>query len=276
MTTSAARAAVLAVETLGIGIPTRDRPGYLLALLGALFAQTKRPEAVCVVNDGSPALAGDPAMQQMAELWRTVGVRFEILKGTQRGASPNHQVALERLRTDLVLRLDDDLLPARPDFVERLYRLISGKAEVGAVGGVYPLAKDGEARHYGSDRGRPGMTNGLDDLLAGRAGLQFRRYEDEAVVDGCEHLYSSWMYRASYLQAVGGFADCYSRFGQREESDASVRLRLLGGHKLLVDVGAVACHFLAGGGRRPEGSRQRIQEDDAIFRRRVQEWRRAR
>jgi len=260
-------------ETLGVGIPTRDRPGYLAMLLSALYVQTKRPDAICIVNDGDESLRDNPAVKQMVERWEQSGVPCDIVQGAAKGASQNHQIALEHLGTDLVLRIDDDLLPARPDFVERLYRLLDNQPGVGAVGGCYPMHTDGVMHEYATQSGRRGMTNTLDDLLAGHARLQFWQFSDEAVVD-CEHLYSTWMYRASALQEVGGFADCYSRFGQREESDASVRLFLLGRKRLLVDTQAIGWHFLAAGGRRPEGSRERAIADDKVFRARVAQWRR--
>jgi len=260
------------METLGIGIPTRDRPGYLAILLSALYVQTKRPNAICIVNDGEPTLRDNSAVKQMVERWEQSGIPCDIVQGSGRGASPNHQIALEHLGTDLVLRIDDDLLPARPDFIERLYRLIDNQPEVGAVGGCYPMHSDGVLHEYGPLATKRGMTNTLADLLAGHARLQFWQFSDEAVVE-CEHLYSTWMYRASALQEVGGFADCYSRFGQREESDASVRLFLLGKKRLLVDIQAIGWHFLAAGGRRPEGSRERAIADDKVFRSRVAQWR---
>jgi len=260
------------METLGVGIPTRDRPGYLAILLSALYVQTKRPNAICIVNDGEPTLRDNSAVKQMVERWEQSGIPCDIVQGSGRGASPNHQIALEHLGTDLVLRIDDDLLPARPDFIERLYRLIDNQPEVGAVGGCYPMHSDGVLHEYGPLATKRGMTNTLADLLAGHARLQFWQFSDEAVVE-CEHLYSTWMYRASALQEVGGFADCYSRFGQREESDASVRLFLLGKKRLLVDIQAIGWHFLAAGGRRPEGSRERAIADDKVFRSRVAQWR---
>jgi len=263
-------------ETLGVGIPTRDRPGYLLALLGALYAQSRRPQAICIVNDSDNPrlLEKEPAVKHMRERWERSGIRFEIVPGTRRGASPNHQLAMQRLGTELVLRMDDDLLPACPDFAERLYRIVNRQPEIGAAGGVYPFHTDGAVHSYAGENKRPGMTNRLDDLLQGKAALQFWQYGDEALVD-CQHLYSSWLYRAEYLRQVGGFPDCYTRFGQREETDASVRLHLLGGYRLLVDTQAVAWHFLAGGGRRPEGSRERVTQDDKTFRQRLAEWRAA-
>ena len=265
---------ITADETIGIGIPTRDRPIYLAMLLAGLLAQTRRPQAICIVNDGSPELGKDPAVKHIISLWQTAGVRCEIVRGTGRGASPNHQVAMEVLGTDLVLRIDDDMVPGAADFVDRLYRLLNRRPEVGAVGGVYPLWHDAVEHNYAEMAGRPGMTNRIDDLLAGKVNLQFWRYSDEAVVES-EHLYSTWMYRRRYLEEVGGFPDCYSRFGQREETDGSVRLHLLGGLRLLVDVRAVAWHFLAQGGRRPEGSRKVAEEDDKLFRERLARWRQA-
>lgn len=259
------------METLGVGIPTRDRPQYLLMLLSGLLAQTRRPDAICVVDDGDGSLAADEAVQRAVAVWEQAGVPCEIVPGTGRGASPNHQVAAEVLQTDLILRLDDDLVPADAEFVERIYRQIAGRPEVGAVGGVYPRWNDGDPRVYAQTAHLPGMRNTVDDMRRGQVALQFHRYSDEAVVE-CEHLYSSWMYRRRALMDVGGFADCYSRFGQREETDASVRLRLLAGLKLLVVTNACAYHFVAPGGRRTEARREALQHDLRTFEERYAGW----
>lgn len=262
-------------ETLGIGIPTRDRPGYLTALLTALLVQTKRPDAICLVDDSDHPLMkrGDvEALKHIIERLRSDNIRVDIVKGPRKGQAFSHQIAAERLGTDLVLRMDDDLIPAIPDFVERLYRLVNQQAEVGAAGGVYPMHNDGALHAWVDEQNQAGMTNRLDDLLSGSSQLQFRRYRDAALVEA-EHLYSSWIYRRQYLMEVGGFPTCYSRLQFREETDASARLHLLGKHKLLVDTQALAWHYAATGGQRSEVKRDRVAADDKLFRERVKEWR---
>jgi glycosyltransferase involved in cell wall biosynthesis/GT2 family glycosyltransferase len=265
-----------ATETIGVSIATRDRLEYLLMILGALLAQTRRPDEICIVNDSDAPYEKDShAFSAMVLHYRRVGIPIHLLAGTGQGASPNHQRALERLETDLILRIDDDLVPACADFLERLARHIEGKSDVGAVGGSYPRSTEGRTRQYSAEKMMPGMTNRVDDMLQGQVGLQFRRWSDEALVPA-EHLYSSYLYRRGALAAVGGFASCYSRFGQREETDASVRLHLLGGLKLLVDIQALAVHFEASGGRRPETSRENWTHDEQVFLQRYHTWLRAR
>lgn len=262
-------------ETIGIGIPTRDRPGYLTALLSVLMAQTKRPEAICIVDDSDPLLLkrGDvDALKHIIERWRGENVRIDIVKGPRKGQAFNHQIAAEWLTTDLVLRMDDDLIPATPDFLERLYRLINQRPEVGATSGCYPMHYDGALHYWQQESAQAGMTNKLDDLLRGSSQLQFRRYQDEQIIS-CEHLYSSWLYRRQYMLDVGGFPTCYSRLQFREETDASARLFLLGGYRLLVDTKALAWHYAAKGGQRSEVRRERVDADDKIFRERMKTWR---
>ncbi len=267
---------ITADETLGVGIPTRDRPGYLAALLGALLCQTRLPQAVCIVDDGG-GLAQNPAIAHLVALMKHRGIRAEVVAGSGKGASQNHEIARRWLGTDLVLRIDDDVLPATADFSERLYRLINRAADVGAVGGSYP-EWNAQELDYAAHRGKRGMDNRIAEMLVGAAPLQMRWWRGAGEVVECEHLYSTWMYRSRYLEEAhlpgepGGFADCYSRFGQREESDASIRLHLLGGHRLLVDTGAVGWHFVAGGGRRPEGTKAAWDHDEQVFRGRLARW----
>lgn len=269
---SAAAKTVAGDETLGIGIPTRSRPVELGMLLTALLLQSKLPAQLAVIDDGGE-MAKNPHVQALLQRLREAGTRCDVLVGPNKGQPHSHQMALDHLETDLVLRIDDDLIPATPDFVERLWKLISGHPEVGAVAGVYPRIRDGQRQNLGQLANKPGMRNGLDDLLAGYSGLQIAAYDTDQVIEA-EHLYSSWIYRREYLQKVGGFPLCYSRMCFREETDASVRLHLLGRWKLLVDTGAIAWHWMSPtGGMRPEQTRQRKQDDDNLFQQRLTQWR---
>ena len=262
---------VAGVETLAVSIATRDRQEYLAAVLGALLAQTKRPDEIAIVDESEVQISESPALSHIVQHMQSEGIVVYHLPGTGRGASPNHQRALEAMNCDLIMRLDEDLLPVCPDFLERLYLLINGHADIGAVAGCYPRAREKTERIYAQASGQPGMTNSIQEMFGGHVGLQFSRWADEATVE-CEHLYSSYMYRRQAMLAVGGFAQCYSRFGQREETDAVVRLRMLGKLRLLVDTRALAVHFEANGGRRPEMNGQNWTHDERLFHERYQEW----
>lgn len=259
-------------ETLAVAIATRDRLEYMMALLGALLCQTRVPDEIAIVNESDePYEHVSGAFSWLVRQFQQAGTVVHLLRGTGAGASPNHQRALEAVASDLIMRIDDDLLPTQPDFLEKLYQLINGKAEVGAVAGCYPRVQDKKLHSYARSGHQPGMTNRIADMFRGHVGLQFNRWEDAAIVE-CEHLYSSYMYRRESLREVGGFAHCYSRFGQREETDASVRLHLLGGLKLLVTTEVVAVHFEAEGGRRPEMNQQNWVHDERVFTERYAEW----
>jgi GT2 family glycosyltransferase len=260
--------------TLGVGIPTRNRPGYLALLLTALLNQTRRPERVCIVNDSSEKLEYHPLLGGLFGCLEAAGIGVAIVEGARRGAPQAHQLALETLQTDLIFRCDDDLLPAGPDFLERLAGVLEGDLGVAAAGGVYPEVFRPVTLEYRQVANEPGFTNKLADLLEGFHQLQFSRYSDAPRLVEAEHLYSSWVYRREAMLAVGGFPLCYSPLGHREETDASVRLRLLGGWRLVVDTGALAWHWraLTGGCRELEQEGLR-EEDDELFRVRLAKWR---
>jgi len=237
---------------LVIAIPTRDRPESLARLLGSIGSQTLLPARMVIVDDNREA--GQVMMPRL-------GVPVEVIRGARRGPARAHQQALLHLShgwggsaPECVLRLDDDLVLESRDFVERLYRVMRERPEVGAVGGVYPEPHRAEAKAI-EWLGGIGYSLTVAGMLAGEESAQFRRW-DRARLVAAEHLYSSFMYRLEAALAVGGFATCYSEQAHREETDFTYRLRLAG-WKLLVDTGAVARHE-----RCPRGGLRAIARED--------------
>ncbi|HUT74999.1 MAG TPA: glycosyltransferase [Armatimonadota bacterium] len=237
--------------TLTIAIPTRDRPQSLARLLDRIGRQTVLPERLAIVDDNREA--GRVVVPRL-------GVPVEIVRGPRQGPARAHQVALEWLTQasphppEVILRLDDDLVLEAPDFVERLHRVLVGRPDVGAVGGVYPPPAN--AQPVAIERiGGPGYSLTIDGMLRGEASAHFFRWDRARPVEA-EHLYSSFMYRREAALAVGGFAIWYSEQAHREETDFTHRLHLAG-WKLLVDTAAVARHE-----RCPHGGLRALARDE--------------
>jgi len=244
-----------------VAIPTRDRPESLGRLLESIGRQSMLPQRIVIVDDNR-----EPGQVVAPRL----GVPVDIIRGPRRGPAWAHQVALNYLSygcggaaPDLVLRLDDDLVLESRDFIERLWRVMRDRPEVGAVGGVYPDAGHPEVKPVEYMGGR-GYSVTIAGMLAGEDSAQFYRWDKARLVEA-EHLYSSFMYRREAAVAVGGFATWYSAQAHREETDFTHRLHLAG-WRVLVDTGAVARHErCARGGLRAVAREELRRADEMLF-----------
>lgn len=123
---------------VSIVIPTHDRPVSLGRLLGRLLVQTYRPGEVLVVSDGR-----DPLDETALEPLRRAGIVCDVLRRTEPSSAASRNAGLDRARGEIVLCLDDDMLPDE-DFLERLvelYRRDTAHA-VDAIG--VPYRKDSD------------------------------------------------------------------------------------------------------------------------------------
>lgn len=101
---------------VGVVIPVRDRPGLVLEALSSVHAQTRVPDRLVVVDDGSTDATPDRVESWLAQL-RVPG--WQLFRTDHRGAPAARQHGLEAIPdVDLVAFLDsDDLWPA--DLVQR-------------------------------------------------------------------------------------------------------------------------------------------------------------
>jgi len=253
-----------------IAIPTRGREQNLLMLLQALRCQTFQQWDLTIVDDNDdPALLRQShTFNVMLNLMHMEGHLWHIIRGTRQGPHFAHNILLMSARHELVLRLDDDLVPS-PDFVAKLLSPFSkGDARVGAVGGVFP------------DPRKPHMEDCFLTSPEMRAtaeqnpmqSIRQRYLHKEPIIETTPALYSSFLYRRSALLEAGGFPTVYSPIGESEETDTTFRLYQKG-YTLLVDQSAVAWHFYAPfGGIRDGGAEERalwFQQDVATWQHRL-------
>jgi len=237
-----------------VGLPTRNREEMLEKTLKALAGQTVPPGLVLVVdNNDEPRY--NTRMVDGLEVHR-IACDFKTT-----GCEQGYQTALaeaDRLGYPVFVKWDDDLIP-NADCLEKLVRpVISGDAA--AVGGMYPRF----------DEERTSSVEGSGDGYDRH--LQFFRWADQDQIIERRHLYSCYSMNTRAALRVGGFCAMYSRFGQRGETDLSLRLVREG--KLLVDTSAVAVHHWSPGGRRFSNSEMNVLagRDHDLFRRRMIEY----
>ncbi|HUX29154.1 MAG TPA: glycosyltransferase, partial [Thiobacillus sp.] len=215
------------------GIPTRNREPMLGKTLKALLGQSLPPSLVIIVDNNDKPNTGKDKVGDTEFIRVPCDFRMP-------GPEQGHQTVLRhaaRRGFGVAVRWDDDLVPEKQT-MEALVRRIGVDKCVGA-GGMYP--KPGEARKSGPQGSGDGNPRHL----------QFFAWDHEPggypVIER-KHLYSSFAYSVSAALLAGGFCVEYSRFGQRGETDFSLRLAREG--RLVVDTAALAWHHWAPGGRR--------------------------
>lgn len=101
------------MTTIGLAITVRDGASTLDDALASVEAQTRRPDAVVLVDDGST-----DGTAAVADSWRG-RLPLEIVSQANAGVAAGRTAAVSRLDTDLVLGLDADDVWL-PSHVERL------------------------------------------------------------------------------------------------------------------------------------------------------------
>ena len=224
-------------------------------LLQALRAQTFVNWDFTIVddNDDPNILPNSHNFRFMLNLLELEGHTGRIIKGFSRGPQIAHNILLMSARHELLLRLDDDLLP-NTDFVEKLYNRISqGGDQLAAVGGVFPGPRSGNIDNCYLSKPEDIERAENEPFQAIK---QRYLHKNPAQQEVCI-LYSSFIYRRSAVLEVGGFPVDYSPIGESEEADTTYRLYKKG-YTLIVDQTAVAWHFFhPSGGIRTEGQEER-------------------
>jgi GT2 family glycosyltransferase len=277
-TSSSRRQNQSAVE-LTIGIPVKDRPVELALLLQSLLNQTFQHFSVLLVNDCQETdfLSKNSTIEGLLNLLDRGGSTVTIVVGDHKGPQYCGQRILENAGTDLIFRLDDDVV-LLPDCLEKLMAVLAAGHD--AVGPIY-LDPWREMR----DQAIPAGTSREDLIKAGRiywqedlflSGLlQVNLHPTQEPVP-VEHLNSGFLYRKAAALKAGGYFLGYSVVGHREETDISYRM-FRSGAKLAVAPAARAYHFHpAYGGIRETKGQLMCQSlwdgDEKIFRERLRGW----
>ena len=260
------------MRRIEIGLPTRNRPDCIPMMLQALRTQDYVHWDLTIVDDNDPPLLRDNlVVQRMLWLLEMEGHRWRVLRGVRQGPHYAHNVTLVSAEHDWVLRIDDDLVP-QPTFISTLVETTTHYEKalpVGAIGGVYPEVASGDRTgHQMSDQVRAALPQFAP----------FESVEQRFLLPGekarlVKALYSSFLYDRVALEAAGGFSLAFSRRGEKEETDATLRL-FMRGAGVILEPKAQAWHLAApAGGARMTSQEQQpfIERDNAVFEARVRD-----
>lgn len=115
-------------------IPTYNRADYLGDCVRSLLAQTRPPEQICVINDGSTDGTDDVV--------RAFGPKVELLTKENGGKSSALNLGLQHCRAEYVWICDDDDLAA-PDGLEALRHALDTHPDADLAFGHYMTFPDG-------------------------------------------------------------------------------------------------------------------------------------
>ncbi len=261
-------------ERISIHICTYNRPNNLAVCLASLYTQTFKNFDIFIVDDASdPPATNDSLVFQILSFLKNQKHFVKVIRNpTRLGICKSRNIALKADdRNELVLRLDDDSL-CESDYVQKLYNVIMGYStitdldivkKIGAVGGIVPYPA--RAPYYrNSDK-----LDWFNEIKCDKDGNMtlcaddghFHWFPNKIIPS--HHLRSSWIFRKSAMNEIGGFCEPLGgSTGFREETYTSIQL-MDAGYKLYTDTSAKAWHCVAQGKGRnhQERSYEKIVED---------------
>ena len=232
-------------EKIAVAIPTKNRHGYLVALLTSIIHQTYA-NWILVINDSSqPPVEENDTLKDLFTLIKNKGHEIKIIHSES--GWDRHQRAMEAIpeSIEFIIRIDDDLVMA-PTFLEEILKpfYFFSNRFLAAVGGCYP--EPYMRRMYLDTRLTEPLWTAKVDEPTWR--LQGHYYNERQVVEVESLLGHAICYRRSAVKDVGGWAvKGYSQQAYREESDLCARL-VIEGYELMVTTDALAWHLISPSG----------------------------
>ena len=123
--------------TVGVVIPAHNAADFIVEALESVRAQTRPPDQVVVVDDGSTDQTSD-----VVEAWRKrTGVQITLLHSDKRGVSAARNLGFAHLVTDLIAMLDADDLWER-NHLEKILRAMEIHSELVVCFGNHELFRE--------------------------------------------------------------------------------------------------------------------------------------
>jgi succinoglycan biosynthesis protein ExoA len=208
------------MPSVAVVVPCRNEARHLEALLDALSVQTRRPDDVVVVDDGSTDGSAD-----VARLWAEQrGEPVRVVRGPSTGPAGAVNAGIVATTADIIVRLDGHSIPDGAYLASCLNALTGSAAltqddavPVGVVGGVWTVA--------------PGAGTGTARAIAavvshplGSGGAQYRHPDTVGGPRGVETVPFGAFRRAVWEQ-LGGFDELLA---VNEDFDFNYRARRAG------------------------------------------------
>lgn len=217
------------IRSVAVLIPAFNASRFIGSALESIARQSRPPDQVVVVDDGSSDGTADTARRVAASL----SMEVEVIRQPNRGASAARNTGLQQVRCQLVAPLDADdvLLPNHLECLERAFREVEGL--VVSFGDQRVLSPDGAAiDSFLSSTPVPGLDC---DVLSGgirviRAGLFETLVRSNCVPTSASMISMSALKRAGHYD---------QRLATSEDRELLLRVSRFGGFAYYADVLAV-------------------------------------
>ncbi|KAB2842606.1 glycosyltransferase [bacterium] len=204
----------IACAQVSIVVPVFNAAGELEALLEALLGQSRRPDEILFIDDGSSD--GSKAVIQ-SYLGTSPSIQYFYQRN--QGAAVARNQGWRRSNGDIVVFLDDDCLP-KPNWLESMLAPFADP-EVGGVGGVY-------------------YTLRPESRMANLVGLELDYKYSKLQGDVDCFPTASLALRRDLLVRLGGFNE---KYGNPCADDWDLTYKVSGCSRLLIQKTAVVGHY---------------------------------
>jgi len=137
--------ATSAAPTIAVVICTRDRARALLETLDSIWTQSRRPEELIIIDDGS---LPDRVLEQMADQCRGLGIAWRYRRTDSPGLTRGRNLAAQIAESEVLQYLDDDVT-CEPGFLAEIDRIMRDPAVTAVTATVRePVFSSLSARLY--------------------------------------------------------------------------------------------------------------------------------
>jgi len=260
-------------ERITVNICSKERATEIYGLLNSLLYQTHQDFDVVITTQYTTPFESFHFINRAIDALKLQGHKVTVAPAKiQDNIGHARNQAIEMSDTELLCRIDDDSI-CDSNYLLRLARILATSKKIAAVGGVVPNfgapipRRDPENVKPRFNKITLDKEGNITDM-ADDGGYLY--YPTEPIKS--HHLRSSFMFRKSVAENVGGHPTHYGQTGFREETQFCLKM-LMAGYELWTDPSAICWHLRTPfGGVRSKDYPKKIAICDSMFRQEVKNW----
>jgi glycosyltransferase involved in cell wall biosynthesis len=229
--------------------------------LTSILNQTLLPHEIILIDDNEKKeFYNIEIYKNLIQLMRLKGVKFSYYEGQSKGQVLAQQIALEKCKTDFLLKIDDDNI-LESNVIEILYRTIKKDENISAVSGLIFCCEQDKIRLSEESE----IYNKIENVFS-HFNVQMCGGQDKSI-KSCEHLYSNYLFRRKLVET---YPLDFSPAGHREDTVFTHTLYRKG-YKLLFNPNCITYHIHNSGGNKKHGFDVVVKNEEQ-FLKLLEEW----